>query len=132
MAPNVHDFVWAADPDYKHISKKVDNFTAHFFYIENETTRVTWPKLAEMIPTAYEYIKKHFGPYGWEQFSFIQGGDGGMEYPMATLIMGNGKMDGLYGVAIHEWMHSLVPGHARYQRKLVSMDGRRLHHLRGR
>lgn len=110
VAPNVHDFVWAADPEYKHISKKVDNFTAHFFYLENETTRETWPKLAEMIPTAYAYIKKHYGEYPWEQYSFIQGGDGGMEYPMATLIMGNGKMDGLYGVAIHEWMHSWYQG----------------------
>ncbi|WP_109700011.1 M1 family metallopeptidase [Chitinophaga deserti] len=110
LAPNVHDFVWAADTDYKHITKKVDNFTAHFFYLENENTRSTWPQLAEMIPAAYAYIKKHFGAYPYEQYSFIQGGDGGMEYPMATLIMGNGKMDGLYGVAIHEWMHSWYQG----------------------
>ncbi len=109
-APNVHDFVWAADPEYKHLTKEVDGFTAHFFYRENDTTRTTWPQLAEMIPAAYAYIKKHYGPYPYKQYSFIQGGDGGMEYPMATLIMGNGKMDGLYGVAIHEWMHSWYQG----------------------
>ncbi|MBO9150683.1 M1 family metallopeptidase [Chitinophaga sp. GCM10012297] len=109
-APNVHDFVWAADPDYKHITQPVDGFTAHFFYIENDTTKNTWPQLAKMIPVAYEYIKKHYGAYPYKQYSFIQGGDGGMEYPMATLIMGNGKMDGLYGVAIHEWMHSWYQG----------------------
>lgn len=110
VAPNVHDFVWAADPDYKHITQKVDGFTAHFFYIENEKTKDTWPQLAKMIPPAYAWIKAHYGPYPYEQYSFIQGGDGGMEYPMATLIMGNGKMDGLYGVAIHEWMHSWYQG----------------------
>lgn len=110
LAPNVHDFVWAADPSYKHIKKQVDGFTAHFFYLENDTTRQTWPQLAEMIPNAYAYIKKHFGAYPYKQYSFIQGGDGGMEYPMATLIMGNGKMNGLYGVAIHEWMHSWYQG----------------------
>lgn len=110
LAPNVHDFVWAADPEYKHIKKEIDGFTAHFFYRENDTTRQTWPQLAEMIPTAYAYIKKHFGAYPYKQYSFIQGGDGGMEYPMATLIMGNGKMNGLYGVAIHEWMHSWYQG----------------------
>jgi len=110
VAPNVHDFVWAADPDYKHITQKVDGFTAHFFYIENEKTKDTWPQLAKMIPAAYAWIKEHYGPYPYEQYSFIQGGDGGMEYPMATLIMGNGKMDGLYGVAIHEWMHSWYQG----------------------
>lgn len=106
IAPNVHDFVWAADPDYKHITQQVDGFTAHFFYIENETTKTTWPQLATMIPKAYAFIKQHYGPYPYKQYSFIQGGDGGMEYPMATLIMGNGKMMGLYNVAIHEWMHS--------------------------
>lgn len=110
LAPNVHDFVWAADPDYKHIKKQIDGFTAHFFYQENDTTRQTWPQLAEMIPAAYDYIKKHFGPYPYKQYSFIQGGDGGMEYPMATLIMGNGNMRGLYGVSIHEWMHSWYQG----------------------
>lgn len=110
VAPNVHDFVWAADPDYKHITQQVDDFTAHFFYIENDTTRSTWPQLAKMIPAAYEYIKKHYGAYPYKQYSFIQGGDGGMEYPMATLILGNGKLPGLYGVAIHEWMHSWYQG----------------------
>jgi hypothetical protein len=105
-APNVHDFMWAADPEYKHITQQVDSFTAHFFYLENETTKETWPQLARMVPKAYEYIKTHYGPYPYKQYSFIQGGDGGMEYPMGTLIMGNGKMSGLYGVAMHEWMHT--------------------------
>lgn len=110
VAPNVHDFMWAADPDYKHITQKVDGFTAHFFYLENDTTRKTWPQLAKMIPAAYAYIKAHYGAYPYQQYSFVQGGDGGMEYPMATLIMGNGTMSGLYGVAMHEWMHSWYQG----------------------
>jgi aminopeptidase N len=33
-----------------------------------------------------------------------------MEYPMATLIMGNGKLEGLCGLAAHEWMHSWYQG----------------------
>jgi len=110
IAPNVHDFVWAADTEYKHITQEVDGFTAHFFYIENEKTKDTWPALAKAIPKAYAYIKKHFGAYPYKQYSFIQGGDGGMEYPMATLILGNGTAAGLYGVAMHEWMHSWYQG----------------------
>jgi hypothetical protein len=106
IAPNVHDFMWASDPEYKHITQQVDSFTAHFFYLENETTKGTWPQLAKMVPRAYAYIKSHYGHYPYKQYSFIQGGDGGMEYPMGTLIMGNGKMSGLYGVAMHEWMHT--------------------------
>src|SRR5260370_30814396 len=32
-APNVHDFMWAADPEYKHISRKLrDNLTIHVLY----------------------------------------------------------------------------------------------------
>ncbi|SFW70472.1 hypothetical protein SAMN05661012_03714 [Chitinophaga sancti] len=110
IANNVHDFVWAADPDYKHITQQVDGFVAHFFYIENDITKDTWPAFAKMIPRAYEYIKAHYGPYPYKSFSFIQGGDGGMEYPMATLIMGNGKLEGLYGLGVHEWMHSWYQG----------------------
>ncbi len=53
-----------------------------------------------MVPNAYQYIKAHYGPYPYKSYSFIQGGDGGMEYPMATLIMGNGKLEGLYGLAL--------------------------------
>lgn len=34
------------------------------------------------------------------------GGDGGMEYPMATLILGEGNLNGLVGVSVHELMHS--------------------------
>jgi hypothetical protein len=30
------------------------------------------------------YIEKRFGKYPYHQYSFIQGGDGGMEYAMAT------------------------------------------------
>ncbi len=33
VAPNVHDFVWAADPEYKHLSKTVrDGLVLHAFY----------------------------------------------------------------------------------------------------
>lgn len=110
IAPNVHDFVWAADPAYKHITKKIDDFTAHFFYIPTDTTEKTWPLLPDMMAKAYAYAKTHYGPYPYKQYSFIQGGDGGMEYPMATLILGTGKIDGLYGVAVHEWMHSWYQG----------------------
>ncbi|MDX1667191.1 MAG: M1 family aminopeptidase, partial [Saprospiraceae bacterium] len=38
--------------------------------------------------------------------SFIQGGDGGMDYPMATLITGERGLNSLVGVSVHELMHS--------------------------
>jgi len=46
-------------------------------------------------------MEKKFGAYPYPQYSFIQGGDGGMEYAMATLLKGPGL-----GTVFHEWMHS--------------------------
>ena len=54
---------------------------------------------------AYPYMAKTFGPYPYKNYSFIQGGDGGMEYPMATL-----NKSASIGTAIHEWMHSWYQG----------------------
>ncbi len=49
---------------------------------------------------------KTVGKYPYKQYSFIQGGDGGMEYAMCTLILGEGTFDGLIGVIAHEMAHS--------------------------
>lgn len=107
FAPNVHDFVWAADPDYTHVMHKSQaGPTLHFFYQEIPDNKENWDALPGIMDKALVFINKHFGVYPYEQYSFIQGGDGGMEYPMATLIRGNGSFNGLVGVSVHEWMHS--------------------------
>jgi hypothetical protein len=126
-APNVHDFVWAADPDYIHNSKMVrKGLVLHAFYkidtaaltkqfealparmkqsssantfIKNYKTQ--WDSVLGLASKAIPFMDKQYGEYPYKQYSFIQGGDGGMEYPMATLLKGAGN-----GVVIHEWMHS--------------------------
>ena len=111
IAKNVHDFVWAADPDYKHVKVKYDDkLTLHFFYIEGEKTRNSWQKLPEIMVKTFDFANKFFGRYPYPHYSFIQGGDGGMEYPMATLITGERNINSLVGVAIHELMHSWYQG----------------------
>jgi len=55
---------------------------------------------------AFDYINKKYGQYPYKQYSFIQGGDGGMEYPQATLITGHRNFRSLVGVSVHELMHS--------------------------
>jgi len=110
-APNVHDFMWAADPDYKHTTAKVPNGpTLHFLYQETEENKENWEKLPGMMVKAMEFLSKNFGKYPYEQYSFIQGGDGGMEYPMATLITGNRSFNSLLGVSVHELLHSWYQG----------------------
>ena len=107
VAPRVGDFVWAADPDYVHTQRKrADGTTMHFFYQPGEKTTTNWENLPKVMDAAFDYINANYGQYPYEQYSFIQGGDGGMEYPMATLITGHRSFPSLVGVSVHELMHS--------------------------
>lgn len=107
VAPNVHDFAWGADPDYTHTKLKAQDGTMlHFFYQKNDKTEEVWAKLPTIMDEALSFINKTYGKYPYEQYSFIQGGDGGMEYPMATLITGHRPLNSLVGVSVHELVHS--------------------------
>ncbi len=106
-APKVGDFMWAADPDYKHTSmKRADGMTMNFYYQPGEKTSTNWENLPKVMDEAFSYINEHYGHYPYEQYSFVQGGDGGMEYPMGTLITGERNFPSLVGVSVHELMHS--------------------------
>ena len=107
IAENVHDFVWAADPDYEHLTHTAyDGTVLHFLYQPNERTTENWNNLPKVMDAALKYINERFGKYPYPVYSFIQGGDGGMEYPMATLITGERSFGSLVGVSVHEWLHS--------------------------
>ena len=107
IAPNVHDFVWAADPDYTHDTfTRKDGTVLHFFYQKNENTAEAWGRLPAIMDMAFYFIDANYGQYPYKQYSFIQGGDGGMEYPMATLITGERSLGSLVGVSVHELLHS--------------------------
>lgn len=110
-ADNVHDFVWAADPDYIHDVVQTDfGLELHFFY-QNDTSIIkNWKQLPAYTEKAFRFMNENFGKYPYSEFSVIQGGDGGMEYPMATLIRGNGNLRGLVGVTVHELIHSWYYG----------------------
>lgn len=109
-AENVHDFAWAADPDYIHSTAQVpDGPLLHFFY-QGDTLTENWEKLHDYTVKAFQYINENYGKYPYEQFTVIQGGDGGMEYPMATLITGHRAFRSLVGVTVHEALHSWYQG----------------------
>jgi hypothetical protein len=106
-AENVHDFVWAADPDYTYIYHKTDEgIDLEFFYQSSEELDENWKKLPGIMDEAIGFMNKRYGKYPYPVYKFIQGGDGGMEYPMATLITGKRSLGSLVGVSVHEWMHS--------------------------
>jgi hypothetical protein len=107
IAENVHDFVWSADPDYTHLVLNSDQGTElHYFFDENSANVENWLMLHKAMNEAEKFMTDRYGKYPYPVYGFLQGGDGGMEYPMATLITGNRRYSSLVGVAIHEWMHS--------------------------
>lgn len=107
IAPNVHDFTWAADKEYTHdIVKGPNDVDLHFFYKNNPKTTENWKQLEPLMVKVMEYYNQRVGAYPYKQYSFIQGGDGGMEYAMCTLILGNGTLQGILGTATHELGHS--------------------------
>jgi hypothetical protein len=106
-APMVHDFTWAADKNYLHdIVKGPNNVDLHFLYKNNPKIIDKWKAVQPLMVKVMDFYNKTVGDYPYKQYSFIQGGDGGMEYAMCTLILGEGKFEGLLGVATHELGHS--------------------------
>jgi hypothetical protein len=104
VAPNVHDFMWVADPEYKHVIRNIENGPVlHLLYKNGPEEQ--WKEIGDAVVAVYPFIAKNFGAYPYRQYSIIQGGDGGMEYPMSTLINGPSL-----GTAFHEMMHSWYQG----------------------
>jgi len=120
-APKVHDFVWAADPEYVHDTLKVENGPMlHFLYKKNPKIVDNWKKLQPKAAETMQFFSKNIGKYPYDQYSIIQGGDGGMEYAMSTLITGERKFGSLVGVTVHEMAHSwfqhiLATNEAKYE-----------------
>ncbi|MCL6274213.1 M1 family metallopeptidase [Muricauda sp. 2012CJ35-5] len=106
-APQVHDFMWGADPEYVHdILKMEDGPTLHFYYKNDPEIIDNWKKLQPKTADAMRFFSKNIGKYPYEQYSVVHGGDGGMEYAMSTLITGNRSFESLVGVMVHEMAHS--------------------------
>lgn len=106
-APEVHDFTWAADKEYLHdVIKGPNNVDLHFLYKNNPKIIANWKALQPKTAKLMEIYNETVGNYPYKQYSVIQGGDGGMEYAMCTLILGEGTFEGLLGVTGHEMAHS--------------------------
>jgi len=106
-AENVHDFAWVADKNYVHTTRQVENGPLlHFLYLNEPDLKDGWERLPEFTERMVQYASSNFGEYPYPQYTVAQGGDGGMEYAMITLITGQRKLSSLVGVTAHELMHS--------------------------
>jgi Peptidase family M1 domain len=104
IAANVHDFMWAADPEFIHKTRKVrSGLILHLLYKPTNAAAAQWQKILDDAEKALPFIEKTFGAYPYTDYCFIHGGDGGMEYPMGTLLITPGAW-------LHEWMHAWYYG----------------------
>ncbi len=119
IAPMVHDFAWAADKNYLHdVVKGPNHVDLHFLYKNNPKTIANWKQVEPLMVKVMDFYNHTIGNYPYKQYSFIQGGDGGMEYAMCALILGEGTLEGILGTATHEL------GHSWFQHVLASNESK--------
>jgi hypothetical protein len=106
-AKNMLDFAWAADKDYTVDSLTVlDGPKVYLVYQKSEKTKL-WEESKPFIEKYFQLMNASFGRYVYPSYAFIQGGDGGMEYGMCTMILGEAKtLEDLCGLMFHEGSHS--------------------------
>ena len=106
-AKNMLDFAWAADKDYTVENFQVENGPQVYFVYQKSQKTKYWEDAKPYISRFYQYMNSNFGKYVYPSYSFIQGGDGGMEYGMCTMVLGEAKsLEGLVGLMVHEGGHS--------------------------
>ena len=114
IARSVHDFAWAADTGYVHLSRKMkDSLLLRFFYKPATATVEDWKNIPEQVEKIFHWMNEKVGPYPYPQYSLVQGGSGGTEYPMLAMILGRrpavkgiSKGYSVLTLAIHEIMHN--------------------------
>lgn len=110
-AEDVHNFAWSADPDYIHDKVAQDGTTHHILYKPEVAEQ--WRPLKEDMPTITAFFSEEFGDYAYPQMTVAQGGDGGMEYPMFTVVSSydgpafeeKSSYPSVLGTTVHEFAH---------------------------
>ncbi|MDX5448919.1 MAG: M1 family metallopeptidase [Bacteroidota bacterium] len=110
-ADRVHDFAWAADPEFTHLKTTLNSgMILHLIYGPT-AYEDNWLQLPEYADKFFTIMNRRFGKYPYPQFSVIQAGDGGMEYPMCTFVLGGGDdLKGFVGLFAHETAHNWYYG----------------------
>ena len=89
--------------------KRKKTNTWHFVYYKStmaEEYQKRWRDLQPITAKLMAFFNENIGVYPYKQYSVIQGGDGGMEYGMCTLITGERSFESLVGVTSHELAHT--------------------------
>ena len=117
-AEGVHDFAWAASPDYKLSKRMVDGIEINFYY------KPKHEKDVERIMDAVEFVLKYYnssiGKYPYGRFTLVDAeiglGEGAMEYPTLITISPSRlppdkiRLDALvvFHETAHQWWYGMV------------------------
>jgi len=110
-AEDVHNFAWSADPDYIHDKVTADGTTHHILYKPEVAEQ--WNPLKKDMPELTAFFSREYGDYPYPQMTVAQGGDGGMEYPMFTVVSSydgpafeeTSSRRSVLGTTVHEFAH---------------------------
>ena len=110
-APKVHDFTWAADSEYIHdIYPGPNGVKLNFYYKNDPKIIANWKTLQPVTAELMDFFNNYIGEYPYKQYSVVQGGDGGMEYSMLTLLNFGEELIPLISVTSHELAHAWFQG----------------------
>jgi hypothetical protein len=69
-APNVHDFAWAADPDFTHTQRLAqDGSVMHFVWQKGQGYDEQWEKLPAIMDRARTLMNQYFGKYPYRNIT---------------------------------------------------------------
>jgi hypothetical protein len=117
-AEDVHDFAWAASPDYKLSKRMADGIEINFYYKPKHEKDVE--KIMDDVEFALKYYNSSIGKYPYGRFTLVDTqiglGGGAMEYPMLITISPSRlppekiRVDALvvFHETAHQWWYGMV------------------------
>lgn len=109
-AERVRDVAWAGAPDFRWEATSWNGVLCQA-YFQQERTKGSWDKGAEMTQWTIRTYSDLFFPYPYPQATSVAGPVGGMEYPMFVMVEygSNGDPDTVFGTIDHEHGHEWYP-----------------------
>jgi hypothetical protein len=117
-AEEVHDFAWAASPDYRVSGRVVDGINLSFFYKPEHEQSVD--EIMNSAEFALKFYGSSFGEYHYGDFTIVDAkiglGGGAMEYPTLITVSPSGvaqervRMDAwiVFHEIAHQWWYGMV------------------------
>ncbi len=117
-AEDVHDFAWAASPDFQISERIVDGIKLNFFYKPRHQKDVE--RIMDLAEFALKYYNTCFGRYAYDHFTLVDTkigfGGGAMEYPTLITVSPSRlpsekiRVDAMviFHEVAHQWWYGMV------------------------